>query len=204
MVEARRLVVPLDPESVRSIIGRVYPLLRLAGDVVVDVSEDTLELRVPRALGLGHRRVKLGLRVYEFEDAVVLIAKGERESLVVTVDIVDTGEGTHVIVSGSASGRVQKILGRIVDAVASGVESRISEAKPKISIIEDDTRVAKSSRPPRYATLVYYDSFTPVSNVVDEAALRLISMLGYDDYLVEVQDYSGRYLLRMVIRTRTV
>ncbi len=204
MVLAERIVVPLDPESVRSIVGKVYPFLRLARDVVVDVAEDHIDLRVPRPLGLGHRRVRLGLRVYEFEDAVILIAKGERDSLIITLDIVDTGEGTHVLVTGSASGRVQKVVDELVRAVRTGLESRIGEGRPRVTIIDEDVKLASSGEVPRGATLVYYDSFTPVSNVVEEAVLRLLSMLGYDDYLVEVTDYAGRYLLRLVVRTKAV
>ncbi len=195
---AYKIVVPLDPESARKVIGKLPDLLKGAPNVE-EVGENYVVLRVPRLI--GSRRARLDFKIYETEETTLLIAKGRVDSLILAVDVVDTGEGAHIVVSGGGAGGAAKIAGRIVKHIAESIAKRLQESTPKTDIEEADNQLAAlEKQPPSSTTLVYFDSFTPVHNVVLEAAQRLLALLGFDDYLVEVTDYEGKYLLRMVIR----
>jgi carbon monoxide dehydrogenase subunit G len=195
---AYKIIVPLDPESARRLIGRLPELLKGVSNVE-EVGDNYIVVKVPRLI--GSRRARLDYRIYETEDTILLVAKGRVDSLIIAVDVVDTGEGAHIVISGGGAGGAAKIAGKIVRDVAEAIAKKLEEASPKVEIQESDNQLAALERqPPANTTLVYFDSFTPVHNVALEAAQRLLALLGFDDYLVEVSDYEGRYLLRMVIR----
>jgi hypothetical protein len=195
---AYKIIVPLDPESARRIIGRIPELLKEA-DSIEEVGDNYIVVRIPRLI--GSRRARLDYKLYETEDTILFIAKGRVDSLIIAVDVVDTGEGAHIVVSGGGAGGAAKVAGKIVKSVAEAVARRLQEAAPGLAVSEADNQLAALERqPPTSTTLVYFDSFTPVHNVALEAAQRLLALLGFYDYLVEVTDYEGRYLLRMVIR----
>ncbi|ABM80124.1 MBL fold metallo-hydrolase [Hyperthermus butylicus] len=195
---AIKLIVPLDPESVRKLIGRITDFIKNAKNVE-EVGENYVVIRVPRLI--GSRRARLDFKIYETDETVILVAKGRTDSLILAVDIIDTGEGSHIVVSGGGAGGAAKIASDIVKYVAEGIARKIEGTSPKIDLVDADNKLAALEVPlPASTTLVYYDSFTPIRNVAFEAAQRLMALLGYDDYLAEVSDYSGRYLLRMVLR----
>jgi len=194
------LIIPLDAESVKRLLGNAAALLKNAPGVE-EVGDDYVVVTVPRLFGLGRRRVKLSLRTYEAQEAVLIVMRSGIDSIVIAMDIVDTGEGTHIVVSGGGSGHVAKLVDDIVEAVRRNVAERIAAAHPKVEIVESDNRLAALEEPlPPRTTLVYYDSFTPVRDVPEEAGLRLLAVMGIDDYLAEVTDYRGVYLARFVLR----
>ena len=194
------LIIPLDAESVKKLLGNVAALVKGAPGIE-EVGDDYVVVSVPRLFGLGRRRVKLSLRVYEAQEAVLIILRSGIDSIVIAMDIVDTGEGTHIVVSGGGSGSVAKLVDGIVDAVRRNVADRINSAHPRIDLVESDNRLAALEEPlPPRTTLVYYDSFTPVRDVPEEAGLRLLAVMGIDDYLAEITDYRGMYLARIVLR----
>jgi len=199
-----RLTVALDSESVRKLLGRVTELLK--GIPSVDeVGESYIVVKVPRLLGFGTRRIRLDVKVYETDETILLVMKGDMDSLVIAIDILDTGEGSHILVSGGGGGRVSKLVNEFVKSIAEGISKRIEASQSRINLVSADNSLAALEEPlPPVTTLVYYDSFTPVSNVLTEAALRLTAVLGYDDYLAEVKDYKSRYLLRFVLRGNKV
>lgn len=197
---SERLIVPLDPESVKRLVGNVAVLLKGAPGVE-EIGDDYVIVSVPRLLGLGHRRIKLGLNIYETEEVILIVMRSGVDSIVVAVNIIDTGEGTHIVVGGGGSGRVARLVDSIINAVKKGIMERIEAAKPQVQLTPEDNKLAALQEPlPPRASLVYYDSFTPVRDVPHEAALRVVAMLGIDDYLVELTDYRGTYLARLVLR----
>ncbi len=194
------LIIPLDADSVRKLLGNVAALVRGAPGVE-EAGDDYIVVSVPRLFGFGHRRVKLSLRVYEAREAVLIIMRSGVDSIVIAVDIVDTGEGTHIVVSGGGSGRVAKLVDPMVDTVMKNIRERISAAHPRVELVESDNKLAALEEPlPPRTTLVYYDSFTPIRDVPTEAGLRLLAVMGIDDYLAEITDYRGTYLARIVLR----
>jgi len=201
---SERLIVPLDPESVKKLLGNVTAMLKGAPGVE-EIGDDYVVVAVPRLLGLGHRRIKLSLNVYETEEVILLVMRSGVDSIVVAINIIDTGEGTHIVVGGGGSGRVARLVNPIINTIMKSINERIESAKPMVKITEEDNKLAALEQPlPPRATLVYYDSFIPVRDVMLEAALRVVALLGIDDYLVELQDYRGTYLARMVLRGNTV
>ena len=195
-----KVIVPLDPESVRRLLGNPTSLLKGAPGIE-EVGDDYVVVTVPRLFGLGHRRLKLNMSVHETEEVIVIILRSGMDSIVVTIHIIDTGEGAHIVVSGGGSGRVAKMADAVVATINRNIAQKIESSTPTISIVEQDNRLAALQEPlPPKATVVYYDSFTPVRDVPREAALRILALLGIDDYLVELTDYRGVYLVRMVLR----
>ncbi len=195
-----QLIIPLDADSVRKLLGNVAGLVKGAPGVE-EIGDDYVVVQVPRLFGLGHRRIKLGLKTYEAEEAMLIIMRSGIDSIVIAIDIVDTGEGTHIVVSGGGSGRVAKLVDGMVNTVYRNVSERISAAHPRVEIVDSDNKLAALEEPlPPRTTLVYYDSFTPIRDVPVEAGLRILAIMGIDDYIAEVTDYRGTYLLRMVLR----
>jgi len=194
------LIIPLDAESVKKLLGNAAALLKNAPGVE-EIGDDYIVVVVPRLFGFGKRKVKLTLRTYEAQEAVLIVMRSGIESIVIAMDIVDTGEGTHIVVSGGGSGNVAKLVDQLVNTVRKNVESRISAAHPRIDLVDSDNRLAALEEPlPPRTTLVYFDSFTPVRDVPEEAGLRLLAIMGIDDYLTEITDYRGVYLARFVLR----
>ncbi|HID41119.1 MAG TPA: hypothetical protein EYP33_03070, partial [Pyrodictium sp.] len=80
-----RLTVALDSESVRKLLGRVTELLK--GIPSVDeVGESYIVVKVPRLLGFGTRRIRLDVKVYETDETILLVMKGDTDSLVIAID----------------------------------------------------------------------------------------------------------------------
>jgi glyoxylase-like metal-dependent hydrolase (beta-lactamase superfamily II) len=201
---AAKIVVALDPESVRKMIN-IVELLKGA-EPLEEIGSTYMVLRVPRlARFMGYRRARLDYKVYEAGDASILVAKGGVDSLILAIDIIDTGEGAHIVVSGGGAGGAAKVVDSLVKHVAEKLAEKIESASPLVELVPEDNKLASLTAVlPGTATLSYYDSFTPVRNTVLEAAQRVLAILGPDDYLVEVSDYRGSYLLRLVLRGNRV
>ncbi len=201
---SERLIIPLDPESVRRIIGSPLSLLEAAPGVE-ELGDNYAVISVPRILGFGKQRLKVKLSVYETEETMLIIMGRDVDRLIVVVHVIDTGEGSHVVVSSGGSGRLARLATGVSSAVSKAIQSRLEAARPQVEIHSEDNSLAKLEKPlPPEATLVYYDSFTPVRDVPYEAALRVVALLGLDDYLVEVADYYDTYTLRLVLRGNKV
>ena len=197
---AAKIIVPLDPESVRKIVN-IVELLKGA-EPIEEMGSNYMVVKVPRlARFMGHRRARLEYKLYETDETEILVAKGGVDSLILAIDVVDTGEGAHIVVSGGGAGGAAKIVDSIVRHVAEKLAEKITNSSPVVELTPDDNKLAAlTAILPSTATLAYYDSFTPVRNTVLEAAQRVLALLGPDDYFVEVTDYRGSYLLRLVIR----
>jgi len=201
---AAKLIVPLDPESVRKLVN-IVELLKGA-EPLEELGSNYMVVKVPRlARFMGHRRARLEYKLYETDETEILVAKGGVDSIILAIDVVDTGEGAHIVVSGGGAGGAAKIIDTLIRHVAEKLAEKIAGSSPVVELTPDDNKLAAlTAILPSTATLAYYDSFTPVRNTILEAAQRVLALLGPDDYFVEVTDYRGSYLLRLVIRGNRV
>lgn len=200
------LVVPLDAESIHSLISDFKRVLSRI-ELVEEVGDGYVVLRVPRRFGilrLGSRPMRLDMHVYRLENALVVLLGRGADSLVLVVSIADVGEGVHIVVSGGGSGRLSPAAGSLVRGVREAIAGVVEEAWPTVSLSGADDELAAAGV--QDAALVFYDSFTPVKNVLVEAAYRVIAALGPGEYLAEIQGmlHEYYYLARLVIRGRSV
>ena len=200
------LVIPLDAESVYALLRDFNRVLsRVEG--VEQVGEGYVVLRVPRRLGLfklGARVVRLDMRLYWLENAVVLLLGRGIDSLAVVISVVNVGEGVHIIVSGGGGGQLSPAAGMLVRGIRDAIAEIVERARPEASVNASDSELAAEGV--HEAPLVFYDSFTPVRNVLTEAAYRVIAALGPGEYVVEIHGLlrEYHYLARLVIRGRRI
>lgn len=200
------LVIPLDAESVHSLLRDFSRILsRVEG--VEEVGDGYVVLRVPRRLGLfklGARVMRLDMRLYRLENALVLLLGRGIDSLVVVVSVVNVGEGVHVIVSGGGGGKLSPATGMLVKGIRDAIAEVVEGARPEAGVTASDNELAAEGA--HDAPLVFYDSFTPVRDVLTEAAYRVVAALGPGEYIVEIHGMlrEYHYLARLVIRGRRI
>ncbi|RUM47107.1 MAG: hypothetical protein DSY37_03675 [Hyperthermus sp.] len=198
--------VPIDKSTVMQLVedvGRLLARLKM----VAEVGEGYVVFLVPRRYGfirLGKRPVKVEYRVHRVEDTVVLIAGGGSDTLAAIINVVDVGEGAHIMVVGGGGGRLASIARDVAAGLREAIVEALIKSEPRVELRRMDNMLAAEAS--KHGPLVYFNSFAPLRDVFLEAAFHVTSVLGSGDYLVTVEGIlqDNPYLARMVIRGTTI
>ncbi|BEP17763.1 hypothetical protein PYJP_11150 [Pyrofollis japonicus] len=197
----KQFLVSLSPTEARRLIGSVTDIIRRIS-VVDEMGSNYIAVIVPKGRR-GTEKVRLVMDVFETPSSIAAIFRSDTDMMVVQISAVQQGLQTLITVVCEGVGRVARIIDTFGSELADIIRRRIESAYPSVEVNEEDNKLAALEKePPVLTTLVYYDAFVPVFNITLESALRVISALGPDHYLVEVESLDERepFTLRAVIR----
>ena len=201
----KQFILSLSPAEARRLLGSLRDMLRRVS-VVDEVGSNYVTVVVPKGRR-GTEKVRLLMDIYETENSTAAILYSDTDMMFIDITAARQGVQTAITVTCQGVGRVERIIDTFGNELANLVRTRLESAYPSTDINEEDNKLAALEKsPPLLTTLVYYDSFIPVFNVVLESALSVLSALGPDHYLVEVESLDERepFTLRLVVRENKV
>ena len=196
--------LPLDVESTMKLIDVADIVSKFP--LTEEMGKHTIVMRAPRTFKfLGTRLVKMEYSVIRTETTTIFIAKAPtgNDSVILLIDLVDTGEGCNVNISATGGGSLSKISDLLEAHVEKMITATVREREPEVAINPDDTRLASSDIVPVNSYLVYVDSFKPIEKTIIEAAFRVLSLFGPGDYIIELS-HGTDYTARLVLRKRVI